>query len=148
MKQKRKYTPRKRPSRDFLRESGKTIAELKDIINNARSLRQAAKQLNTSRDSLLKFIRKYKITHPKERRVRDKRIHALLERLNNLPNLTTLNIFLNGSKRIHTKALKKYRLDLTQDLKYVILTARLSTGKDYMDKYEVEKFLDYFKGVK
>ena len=143
---KRKYTPRKKPSRDFVRESGMTINEITAIIDNSPSLRQAAKKINTSRDSLLKFIRKYNVTHPKDRRVRRKQILEIKTNLLMLPNLQTLNIFLEGFKRMHSKAFKNYRFDLTQDLKYVVITAELTTGVRFTDKYELKTFLDYFKG--
>lgn len=146
MKPKRKYTPRKKPSRDFVRESGMTVAEITAIINNSPSLRQAAKRIGTSRDSLLKFIRKYNIMHPKERRVRTKTINKLVKILNELPNLRTLNIFLEGATRMHSKAFKEYRLDLSRNLEYVYITAKLTTGVSFTDKYKIEKFLDYFKG--
>ena len=143
---KRKYTPRKRPSRDFVRESGMTINEITTIIDNSPSLRQAAKKINTSRDSLLKFIRKYNVTHPKDRRVKTRKVNEIVKVLNKLPHLKTLNMYLTGFTRMHSKAFKEYRLDLSRDLQYVYITAELTTGVRFTDKYELKMFLDYFKG--
>lgn len=143
---KRKYTPRRKPSRDFVRESGKSVAELIKIIEKSPSLRQAAKTIGTSRDSLLKFIKTHNVVHPKERKLKLRKTNDLITKLTKLPKLNSLNIFLTGTKRMHSKAFRNYRLDLTSDLKYVIITAILTTGTKFIDKYKVNEFLDYFKG--
>lgn len=147
-KKKRKYTPREKPSRDFLTENNLTHTDVVEAIRTTKSLAEAARTLNTSRTTLYKYLEKEDIViqRPEIKNKRHRtRMRRLMKELNRIPDLRTKNIILETDDGpFTTKVLRGYTLKLT-DEKEVLFLGRTFNNKIVSMKLPFTDFMNTFK---